>query len=113
FQAKRVAGLLSCTYQKSSTIQPIKGTKPISCHHPLRSISCKRRADTAMFGNNNTNDSSCAKRSLNMPNTKAASTLNSIHHQNSERAARPLKSAYFLKQVRIDSVNVMMLPSSG
>ena len=35
---------------------------------------------------------------------------NSMNHQNSEREAVPLKSAYLLKHVRIDSAKVMSLP---
>jgi hypothetical protein len=30
--------------------QPITGKKYKSCHHPLRSVSCKRRVATARLG---------------------------------------------------------------
>ena len=46
--------------------------------------------------------------SLITPSAKLAIRMNSVHHQYSERVARPLKSAYFRKQVRTDSMNVML-----
>src|SRR5690606_19499060 len=36
---------------------------------------------------------------------------NSAHHQNSDRSAFPLKSAYFVKRVLIDSTKVIFSPA--
>ena len=42
------------------------------------------------------------------PHTPTTITVKSIHHQNSAREARPLKSQYLLKQMLTDSMNVMV-----
>src|SRR5487761_2637827 len=88
-------------------IRPIKGISTINCHHPLRSMSCSRRATTAMFGRNTPREN---KAETTSPTTEAAAearNTNSIHHHISGRDARPLKSAYLEKQVLIDSVKVI------
>jgi len=46
--------------------------------------------------------------SLTMPVAIVANNTNRNHHQYSEREARPEKSAYFEKQVLIDSPNVIL-----
>ena len=45
--------------------------------------------------------------SLMIPSEIVATRVNNAHHQNSDLVAQPLKSAYFVKHVRSDSVNVI------
>ncbi len=90
------------------TIQPTIGIRLISCHHPLRLVSCSLRVAAAMIGNKVPSENrmltKCAIDAATRPPTKQ----NNANHQYSERVALPLKSAYFEKQTLIDSENVIL-----
>ena len=62
---------------------------------------------TAKYGKRVTTEKAADSFSLMMPSAIVAMKINSTHHQSSDFVAQPLKSAYFVKHVRIDSVNVI------
>ena len=103
---------LSCAIHMINRIQPITGIIHSNCNQPLRLVSCKRRAPTAKCGNMVAREN----KPPSMPewftifSAADAKNKNSTNHQYSERLARPLKSAYLLKQVLIDSVKFIVLP---
>lgn len=99
----------SLTHQKIITIQPMMGIKPISCHQPLRPISCSLLDVTAIDGRKTAREIIDARVSLTICENAESRNVNNTHHQNSDRAARPLNSVYFFKQMPIDSVNVISL----
>ena len=84
-------------------IQPMIGIRLISCHHPLRFVSCSLRVAAAMIGNIVPSE----KRMLTVGEIAWAAIpprkQNKANHQYSERDALPLKSAYFEKQTLIES----------
>ena len=91
-----VPGAESWTVQMSNKIAPTNGTKQISCHQPLRPMSCRRRAVTAIMGTRNT--------MLEIPQVTIPTRFtNSMNHQYSERRARPSKLANLLKHTLIAS----------
>ena len=100
--SKRVLGLPSWIRKMSKTMVPIKGMSPIQYHHPLRSVSCKRRTRTDRPGKT----TASAKRSqIHRAKTAAAQhprTVKSWNHQYSEREARPAHTTYLEKQMLID-----------
>jgi len=68
-----------------------KLTIGISCHQPRRPVSCIRRQPTAIDGKNKAAE---AMESSPAPESATETmTVNSVHHQNSLRDARPLKFA--------------------
>src|SRR5271165_4232838 len=93
-------------------IQPIIGMNQSSCSQPLRSVSCNRRAVTAMLGRQVASENKPDRFQLTVRRAADATTVKSTHHQNSGRDAQPSKSTYLLKQVFIASVK-FMLPSAG
>ncbi len=90
---------------------PPTGTNRNNCHHPLLPLSWSRREPAAKKGSNTAIRNMLPKISFKSVNAEADNTTNSANHQNSERDARPLNSAYFLKHSRIDSKNVSVSPS--
>lgn len=73
-------------------------------------MSWSRRAPTAKPGNKTAREKRADTLSLTMPAAAVARNTKRHHHQNSERDARPEKSAYLEKQVWIDSPNVICRP---
>lgn len=62
---------------------------------------------TAKYGKRVATEKAADSFSLMMPSAIVAMKMKSTHHQSSDFVAQPLKSAYFVKHVRIDSVNVI------
>src|ERR1022692_133373 len=94
-------------------IQPMTGRIQSSCHQPLRSVSCRRRAPTANEGSNVASENNPETDRFWWVTTEMViltRKMNSVYHQNSGRFARPLKSAYFAKQVLIESTKFMIAP---
>jgi hypothetical protein len=89
----------SWTHQNIIITQPIIGIKPISCHHPLRPMSCSLLDVTAIDGKKTAREHIDPSFWLNTCEPIDRRNVNNIHHQNSDREARPLNSAYFLKQI--------------
>src|SRR5271166_6361399 len=86
------------------------GMNHSSCHQPLRSVSCRRRAPTASEGSSVASENRPEAERLSALIAKLTRNMNSQYHQYSGRFARPLKSAYLLKQVLIASVKPMIAP---
>jgi hypothetical protein len=61
-----------------------------------------------MFGRNTPNENNPPTLELMVDAAAEARKTNRIHHQNSDRVARPLKSAYLEKPVLIDSTKVIV-----
>ena len=85
------------------TMKPITGTKAISCHHPLRFVSCNLLVAAANAGSRVPIEKRPLRIGLIIEMAKLAKTKNSMNHQYSEREALPLKSAYLPKHTLIDS----------
>jgi hypothetical protein len=96
-----------------SNIHPMMGINQSSCNHPLRSVSCRRRAPTAILGRRVPIENNPDKSLLTVWSNAEATVVNSTHHQNSGREAQPLKSAYLAKQIFTDSMNVMVFSLCG
>ncbi len=75
-------------------------------HPPPLPMSCMRRQLTANVGTNNAREMAKPRNGI-QPNAMATSTVKRYHHQYSARDARPLKSAYLLKQIFTASTNPM------
>lgn len=100
-------------------IQPISGISQISSHQPDRPVSCSRLTPTASEGSRTTSDQIAdsgwglwpippimpAEGPKRMASTRlrtaCARRLNSANHHNSDRGARPVKSANLEKHVRM------------
>lgn len=83
--------------------------KAISCHHPLRPVSCNLRAPTAKPGNKNMRSakwSSVRVRSSRLATTEMIA-VKRVNHQNSGRDALPSNVKYLCKQVEIALPNVI------
>jgi hypothetical protein len=105
-----LGSLPSCAVHMISKIHPIKGISPSSSNHPLRFVSCSLRAPTARQGKRVPRLKRIDTVSLITVAAIEAKTTNRVHHQYSDRDARPLKSAYLEKHVLIDSTNVIVSP---
>ena len=79
------------------------GTSTISCHQPLRLVSCSLLVAAAIDGNNVASEIKPLKMELNSDVATLAKITNKKNHQYSERDALPLKSAYLVKHVLTDS----------
>jgi hypothetical protein len=89
-------------------IHPIMGINQRRRNHPLLSTSGNRRTPTAIDGRRTANENRPDNVSLTMPSAADARNVNRKNHQYSDLEARPSNIAYFEKQVRIDSLNVIM-----
>jgi hypothetical protein len=78
--SSRFGSFGGCTSQYSIRIQPITGMNAISCHQPLRSMSCRRRAATAMLGRKIAIEKKRDSRSPMADAAIDASSPNSVHH---------------------------------
>ena len=78
----------------------------MSCHQPLRFVSCSLRVAAEIAGVNVMSEKIPLSRWLTGTSAKPPTTMNRTNHQYSEREASPWKSKYFAKQVWIDSWNV-------
>ena len=106
-EPKRFGSLPSCANHTIKRIHPITGMIQSSWNHPLLSMSCSLRAPTARPGKIVPSKKSASTFSSMMFEAIDANTTNRVHHQNSGRDARPLKSAYLEKQILIDSPKVI------
>ena len=109
--AESVSSTGGVAHQIPSIIMPPTGTNRYNCNQPLLPISWSRRDPAAKRGSNMATRNTLLQASLTYNNAEATNVTNSINHQNSDRDARPLNSAYFVKHTRIDSKNVTLLPS--
>lgn len=84
-------------------MKPITGTKAISCHHPLRFVSCSLLVAADNAGSSVPREKRPLRSGLIIEVAKLTKAKNSMNHQYSERDALPLKSAYLPKHTLIDS----------
>lgn len=85
------------------TIKPATGTKAISCHQPLRFVSCNLLVAAANAGSRVPTEKRPLRIGLIIEVARLAKSKNSMNHQYSEPDALPLKSAYLAKHTLIDS----------
>lgn len=95
-----------CAQNTNTTIQPTIGTNSRSCSQPLRLVSCRRRVVTAVPGSITTIVNAHPAALLKTSVARLPMTVKSMNHQNSAREAQPLKSANFVKQMRMESGKV-------
>ena len=108
-------GVPELTKKTSKTIAPTRGISEIRNHHPERSVSCNRRTKTAKDGRKSAIDTIRMRTpkdegdlvelgkstASSMIAVKVTRSWKTVHHQYSEREARPPKSRYFRNPVVI------------
>ena len=107
----KMASVDGAAHKKPNATRPPTGASRNSCHQALLPVSCSRREPTASRGNKTAIRNMLAAVSLMSVKTEAQRTTNNMNHQNSAREARPLKSAYFEKHLRIASEKVIWVAS--
>ena len=90
-------------HKKPKTTMPPIGASRNNCHHALLPLSRSLREPAASRGNKTASRNMLPIVSLKSVNAEVHSRTNNVNHQNSDRDARPLNSAYFIRQTRIDS----------